>query len=88
METTNTPIRRIGFTPSYMTDEDKFIMAPKKEPSVYVDPTLRDLQNKIVEMTEEFTTAEFAKLSPKKKLQKILDYNMLVQVEVKLSKIY
>lgn len=65
-----------------MSEEDKVISTPTVSG---VDPTLADLRSKIAEMTMYMTSKAYARLSQKSKFKKILDYNMLVQVEHKLS---
>ena len=90
MKTNENTITRktIGFRPSYMTDVDDTIKTttePQEIVGEYEDLTLHDVKVKIVQMTRELMSKRFARLSKKTKLAKVLDYNMLIQVEIKLS---
>ena len=80
--------RKIGFVTSSMTEEDQYITdrvtVDVEEP--VDDGILRDLKVKIIEMTKEIISKRFARLSGDTKLKKILDYNMLVQIETRLSR--
>lgn len=84
---TTTPRNTIGFKPSYMINEpmvEEKTKNDENEGTLPVDPVLADLQDKIVKMTLEFATKRFARLSTKTKLERVLDYNMLVQIETRL----
>jgi len=90
METNNNNLKKqkIGFKPSYMTEDQIYesVESVNEIPNLCnVDPILKKIQLKILEMTLEFTTKRFARLSQKTKMKKILDYNMLIQIELKLA---
>lgn len=96
MKTRNKIPAKIGFKPSYMENENieiendidtgiENINTENPSNSNNRNGLLKDLQEKIVELTLEMSTKKFARLSQKTKLKRLIDYNLLVALEVKLG---
>lgn len=96
MKTRNKIPAKIGFKPSYMENENieiendidtgiENINTENPSNSNNQNCLLKDLQEKIAELTLEMSTKKFARLSQKTKLKRLIDYHLLVTLEVKLG---